>query len=82
MESDRGFMATKPGVMLVDIVVQKNRKGRCSVPDMNNTNKTVSLKKGCVIGKSETLDDVHAFTVGSVTTGSKRAKEKNKKTPD
>lgn len=77
MESDKGFMANEPGVMLAKTVVRRNRNGHYSVLVVNNTNKTVRVKRRCVIGKAETLEEVHAFTVGSAMTRSDHAKEKH-----
>lgn len=46
-----GYVSTEPGLMVANAIVKPNKTGKFPVLIVNNTNKTLKLKKGCVIGK-------------------------------
>ena len=48
---ENGYVGTEPGLMIANIIVKPNKTGKFPVMIINNTNKTLKLKKGCVIGK-------------------------------
>ena len=52
---ENGFIGTEPGLMVANTVVKPNKQRKFPVMIVNNTNKTVKLKKECVVGKAESV---------------------------
>jgi hypothetical protein len=46
-----GFIGSQSGVVIGNSVVNMSARNRYPVMIINNTSKTIALKKGCVIGK-------------------------------
>ena len=46
---DQGFIGSQPGLMITNTLVKKAKSNKYPVIIVNNTNKTISLKNGCVI---------------------------------
>ena len=56
---ESGYVGTEPGLMIANIIVKPNRTGKFPVMIVNNTNKTLKLKKGCVIGKVQSVTEAN-----------------------
>ena len=56
---ENGYVGTVPGLMIAIIIVKPNRTGKFPVMIVNNTNKTLKLKKGCVIGKVQSVTEAN-----------------------
>ena len=56
---ENGYVGTEPGLMIANIIVKPNKTGRFPVMIINNTNKTLKLKKGCVIGKVQSVTEAN-----------------------
>jgi hypothetical protein len=54
---DKGFICEKPGLMIGNVVAKTKSPRRIPVLMVNNTNKTFKLKRGCVIGRVNVIDD-------------------------
>ena len=54
---DTGFISSQSVIMIGNAVVNMNAKYRYPVMIINNTSKTIALKKGCVIGKLSPIDE-------------------------
>jgi len=54
---DTGFISSQSGVMIGNSVVNMSAKNRYPVMIINNTSKTIALKKGCVIGKLSPINE-------------------------
>ena len=56
---ENGYVGTEPGLMIANIIVKPNKTGKFPVMIINNTNKTLKLKKGCVIGKVQSVTEAN-----------------------
>jgi hypothetical protein len=54
---DKGFISEEPGLMIGSVVAKTKPSRRIPVLVVNNTNKTYKLKRGCVIGRINVIDD-------------------------
>jgi hypothetical protein len=54
---DRGFISEEPGLMMESVVAKTKSSQVIPLLVVNNTNKTFKLKRGCVIGRINAIDD-------------------------
>ena len=54
---DEGLIANEPGLKLIGSVITVNKSKRLPVAIINTTNKTYRLRRGCIVGKMETIQD-------------------------
>ena len=64
--TDKGFLAEEPGVIVTNTLVKHSAQRKFPLLIVNNTNKTIKIKRGCVVGQVAPVNDVRPFTVGSV----------------
>jgi hypothetical protein len=57
---DQGFIADKPGLMVYDATVEKSQDQAFPVLVENGTNKTYKIKRGCVLGKVESVKSINS----------------------
>ena len=60
--TDKGFICTEPGLLVTSSLVSY-KKGKCALLLVNNTNKTIRVRRGCVVGTAEAVRDVGAVRV-------------------
>lgn len=60
---EEGFLSFEPGVMITNSVGKVLPNNEVAVMIVNNTNKTFTLKKGCVIAKVSKIDECHISAV-------------------
>ena len=65
--AEKGFMASQPEVMLATTVVKNTKEGRFPALLINDSHKTVRIKRGWVIGQLASIDSVQECNIGSVT---------------
>ena len=53
------YVGTEPGLMIANIIVKPNQTLIFPVMVISNTNKTLKLKKGCVIGKMQSVTEAN-----------------------
>lgn len=56
-ELDRGYVAEEPGLGLDDVLAVLNSKDELPVSVANHTNKTITLRRGCLLGKVESVKE-------------------------
>jgi hypothetical protein len=54
---ERGFISEEPGLMIGSVVAKTKSSRRIPVLVVNNTNKTFKLKRSCVVGRINAIDD-------------------------
>ncbi|ESP03280.1 hypothetical protein LOTGIDRAFT_171627 [Lottia gigantea] len=65
---DSGYLSKQPGVMVANALIAgihvEQNNGRMPISLVNNTNQTIRLNKGCLVGKVEPVehDEVHDLT--------------------
>ena len=57
------YVGTEPGLMIGNAIVKPNKGGKFPVMIVNNTNKTMKLKKGYVIGKVTEVTEANLIDV-------------------
>ena len=63
---DQGFIGSQPGLMITNTLVKKAKSNKYPVIIVNNTNKTISLKKGCVIARIESVQEKDIISLTDV----------------
>ena len=66
---DSGFISTEPGLMVGNSLVNWNNNRRFPLMITNNTNKTIRLKRGCVIGYAPPISKQNVATINAVDQG-------------
>lgn len=69
---ENGYIGTEPGLMVANTVVKLNEQRKFPVMIVNNTNRTLKLKKGCVIGKAELVYEQNMVSVKDKIQATKR----------
>ena len=52
---EKGFIADEPGIMLTNFITKFTSRNAFPISICNNTNKTILLRRGCVVGKISPL---------------------------
>ena len=60
---ENGYIGTEPGLMVANTVVKPNKQRKFPIMIVNNTNRTIKLRKGCVVGKAELVYEQNMVTV-------------------
>ena len=63
--TEKGFLASEPGIMVANTVVRNDSTRRFSVLIVNGTDRPVKVKRGYVVGKLETYETAEVFQAGS-----------------
>ncbi|CAC5416202.1 unnamed protein product [Mytilus coruscus] len=58
-----GYVSTEPGLMISNTVVNFNKNRKFPLMIVNNTNKTVKLRRGCVVGKASHVGEINLVNV-------------------
>ena len=75
ISAEKGFLENEPGVVVANTVVRNNKQGRFSVLMLNGTNRTVRVKRGCIVGRVEEYEKADVFSVSSL--GDSQASNQN-----
>ncbi|VDI78111.1 Hypothetical predicted protein, partial [Mytilus galloprovincialis] len=72
-----GYVSTEPGLMISNTVVNFNKNRKFPLMIVNNTNKSIRLKRGCVVGKASHLEEINLVNVNQSqgTSGLKKLDE-------
>ena len=60
---ENGYISNEPGLMIANSVIKPNITGKFPVLIVNDTNKTIKLRKGCVIGRAENTSEINVTKV-------------------
>ena len=60
---ENGYISNEPGLTIANSVIKPNITGKFPVLIVNNTNKTIKLRKGCAIGRAENTSEINVTTV-------------------
>ena len=63
---DTGYVSTEPGLMVGNSVVKMNKLRQLPIMIVNNTDKTFTLKRGCIVGKIEAIQEENIASVNNV----------------
>ncbi|CAC5422638.1 unnamed protein product [Mytilus coruscus] len=58
-----GYVSTEPGLMISNTVVNFHKNRKFPLMIVNNTNKTVKLRRGCVVGKASHVGEINLVNV-------------------
>ena len=69
---DTGYISSEPGLMLISNVVIKIDKTRqFPIMMVNNTDNTFTLRRGCIIGKIEAIQEEIISRISSIDISSR-----------
>ena len=75
--TDEGFFVSGARVFLVtNSVFTQNKSRQYSVLLVNSTKKTLKVKRGCVVGRTESVQEAREFLVVAVAQGPTKGKSK------
>ena len=63
VSSEQGYLAQEPGLMVSNTLVTNNKTGRFPLLIANNTNKTVKLRRGWVVGQLSAVEHVQVCSL-------------------
>ena len=66
-QDEKSWMSEEPGLLLANSVSELDKKSRCKVMLVNSTNKTYTIRKGCVIGTVSIVDNSELCTLAEIT---------------
>ena len=52
---EQGYILSQLGILIANSVVQGTDKSKMPLYLVNNTNRTITLKKGCVVGRADAI---------------------------
>ena len=56
---ESGYVLSEPGLMVISTVAKFNKKRQFPLMIVNNTNKTIRLKKNCIVTSANTIEEVN-----------------------
>ena len=68
---EKGFMGNQPGLMVSNSIAKMSKNRRLPILEVNNTNQTVSLSKGCVIAKVDSIASKRTESVNNLVKNTK-----------
>ena len=68
---EKGFMGNQPGLMVSNSIAKMSKNRRLPILVVNNTNQTVSLSKGCVIAKVDSIASSRIESVNNLVKNTK-----------
>ena len=74
--TDKGFLSEEPGFWVTNSVVTQNKSRKYSVLLVNSTKKTLKVKRGCAVGRTESVQEAREFLVVAVAQGPTKGKSK------
>jgi hypothetical protein len=56
---ESGYVLSEPGLMVISTVAKFNKKRQFPLMIVNNTNKTIRLKKNCIVASAKRIEEVN-----------------------
>ena len=63
---DTGYISSEPGLMLSNAVIKIDNTRQFPIMIVNNTDKTFTLRRGCIIGKIEAIQEESISSINSI----------------
>ena len=63
---DTGYISSEPGLTLSNAVIKIDKTRQFPIMIVNNTDKTFTLRRGCIIGKIEAIQEESISSINSI----------------